>query len=45
LIRLVELDKQVRGHLREMPPLNVGHAVVASRFCTSCRDWTSRVHS
>ena len=24
LIRLVKLDKQVRGHLREMPPLNIG---------------------
>ncbi len=25
LIRLVRLDKQVRGHLQEMPPLNTGH--------------------
>jgi type I restriction enzyme, R subunit len=25
LIRLVKLDKQVRTHLREMPPLNSGH--------------------
>ncbi len=25
LIRLVKLDKQVRGLLREMPPLNIGH--------------------
>ncbi|MGE0607909.1 MAG: DEAD/DEAH box helicase family protein [Pirellulales bacterium] len=25
LIRLVKLDKQVRTHLREMPPLNTGH--------------------
>ncbi len=25
LIRLVKLDKQVRGHLREMPPLNTGN--------------------
>ena len=25
LIRLVKLDKQVRTHLREMPPLNIGH--------------------
>jgi len=25
LIRLVKLDKQVRTHLRELPPLNIGH--------------------
>ena len=25
LIRLVKLDKQVRTHLRDMPPLNTGH--------------------
>ncbi len=25
LIRLVKLEKQVRTHLREMPPLNIGH--------------------